>query len=417
MVRQMLGLGNNRPTMQFQQLNQAYQTDPRRILGQTLMGQGASSEPVATPLQGLGRLSSALVGAYLQRKAGDDLLKREEAARSALLTSLPTNVSPIIRGAVNTAPDQLSQALLAASLQPKTTSKVVDYGDMAGVQNTITDPITGDTSTQISNIVQRRAAPTTFKTLTNTEAQNLGYDTSKGQKYQINTLGKVVEVGGGGININTGASKTAGDAIVEKITSLDEAATAAQKTLSRVDQMSALLDAGLETGFGQESILNLKRIGQLFNPDYEIGDIAGAEAFLGNANALIGPLVKQLGSNPTDKDLGFIVTASPTLGKSVEGNKLLLKGIKLSQAREIALSQAATAFLQQPENKDILDTGLQGLVKLQAHLRNVVETNPLFTEGGKLLIQEYIDLTGEQPETGSRSVFDELVDKGLIKGK
>ena len=189
---------------------------------------------------------------------------------------------------------------------------------------------------------------------------------------------------------------------LKKITSLDAAATTAQKTLSRVDQMSALLDAGLETGFGQESVLNLKRIGQFFNPDYEVGDIAGAEAFLGNANALIGPLVKQLGTNPTDKDLSFIVTASPTLGKSVEGNKLLLKGIKLSQAREIALSQAAQAFLQQPENQDILDTGLQGLVKLQAHLRNVVETNPLFTEGGRLLTQEYIDLTGEQPpEAGS----------------
>jgi len=38
------------PSMQFQQLNQAYQSDPRRILGQTLMGQGASSAPVRTPV-------------------------------------------------------------------------------------------------------------------------------------------------------------------------------------------------------------------------------------------------------------------------------------------------------------------------------------------------------------------------------
>ena len=35
------------------------------------MTQGSSSAPVRTPLQGLGRLSSALVGAYLQKGAVD----------------------------------------------------------------------------------------------------------------------------------------------------------------------------------------------------------------------------------------------------------------------------------------------------------------------------------------------------------
>ena len=84
-----------RPSMQFQQLNQAYQSDPRRILGQTLMGQGASSAPVRTPLQGLGRLSSALVGAYLQRKAGDAQTAREDQFSSQLanaLTGLGDNI-------------------------------------------------------------------------------------------------------------------------------------------------------------------------------------------------------------------------------------------------------------------------------------------------------------------------------------
>jgi len=76
------------PSLQFQQLNRAYQSDPRRILGQTLMGQGASSAPVRTPLQGLGRLSSALVGAYLQRKAGDAQAAREDEFRSQITGAL-----------------------------------------------------------------------------------------------------------------------------------------------------------------------------------------------------------------------------------------------------------------------------------------------------------------------------------------
>jgi len=84
----MLGLGNTRPSMQYQQLNQAFQSDPRRILGQALMGQGASTAPVRTPLQGLGRLSSALVGAYLQRKAGDAQVERESEYSNQLATAL-----------------------------------------------------------------------------------------------------------------------------------------------------------------------------------------------------------------------------------------------------------------------------------------------------------------------------------------
>ena len=95
--RQMLGLGNTRPSMQYQQLNQAFQSDPRRILGQTLMGQGASSAPVRTPLAGLGRLSSALVGAYLQRKAGDAQVAREDDYKSKLgdaLSGLDLTATP-----------------------------------------------------------------------------------------------------------------------------------------------------------------------------------------------------------------------------------------------------------------------------------------------------------------------------------
>jgi hypothetical protein len=51
-IRQRLGLGGTRPSMQYQQLNQTYQSDPRRILGQALMEQGTSTAPVRTPLAG-----------------------------------------------------------------------------------------------------------------------------------------------------------------------------------------------------------------------------------------------------------------------------------------------------------------------------------------------------------------------------
>lgn len=105
------------PSMRFQQLNQAFQSDPRRILGQALMGQGASTAPVRTPLQGLGRLSSALIGAYLQRRANDTQVERETDYRTRLDSALAnSNVEafPAIAGIAPEFPELALPALLSA---------------------------------------------------------------------------------------------------------------------------------------------------------------------------------------------------------------------------------------------------------------------------------------------------------------
>jgi len=145
------------PTFQFQRLNPSFQSDPRRILGQALMGQGASTAPVRTPLQGLGRLSSSLVGAFLQREALEGQAQREAAATDALMGMLPENVSPQVRAAVQAAPGSFEPALMASMLQPTTTSEIVNEGDMAFVQTT-TQPAIGPESTAITGLTQRRAS-------------------------------------------------------------------------------------------------------------------------------------------------------------------------------------------------------------------------------------------------------------------
>jgi hypothetical protein len=403
--RQMLGLGGTRPSMQYEQLNQTYQSDPRRILGQALMGQGTSSAPVRTPLAGLGRLSSALVGAYLQRKAGDELSARETKMTDAILGGLPEALqnNPLIRANL----PAVSGAATAALLQPKTSQSIVDDGDLAYVQTNTQSPFSTTPTSSIGGLIQRRA-PTDARTsaMKNAEAQGLVPGTAEYNAF--------IDKSGSGVTINTG-DKKGGEATVSTITDLAKTATSARQTLARVDQMTGLLDSGVATGFGQETITGLKRVGQFFNPDYKVKEIAGAEAFVGNANAMIGPLVKQLGSNPTDKDLMFFVTASPTLGKSVEGNKLLLKGIKLSNARDIALSNAAQEFLQRPENQNIGAEGLQGYVKLQKHLTEIATSSPLFTQAGQALIDEFTQLTGSPPPVSSGgSVFDQLINQGLV---
>ena len=404
-ARSMLGLGNTRPSMQYQQLNQAYQSDPRRILGQTLMGQGISSAPVRTPLQGLGRLSSALVGAYLQRKAGDAQVARETEMTDAILSGLPEAMrnNPLIQSN----PAAVGNAAVAAMLQPKITQDIVDSGDLAFVQTNSQSPFSETPTTSISGLMQRRAQiDSRTSAMKNAEAQGLVPGSAEYNAF--------IAKSGSGVTINTG-DKKGGEATVSTITDLAKTATSARQTLARVDQMTGLLDSGVATGFGQETITGFKRIGQFFNPNYKVKEVAGAEAFVGNANAMIGPLVKQLGSNPTDKDLKFFVTASPTLGKSVEGNKLLLKGIKLSNARDIALSNAAQEFLQRPENENIGSEGLKGYGKLQKHLTEVRTTSPLFTQAGQALIDEFTQLTGSPPPVpSSGSVFDQLIDQGLV---
>ena len=155
--RMMLGLGGpaRRPSMQFQQLNPAFQSDPRRILGQALMQQGTSAAPVRTPLQGLGRLSSALVGAYLQRQAGDEQVRREDKARDALLASLPANASPMLLNLAQTAPGVLQSALATSAVQPTTTAftqNIEGTPGAVGYGTKTINPLTGAESTSFSGI-------------------------------------------------------------------------------------------------------------------------------------------------------------------------------------------------------------------------------------------------------------------------
>ena len=149
-----------RPSMQFQQLNQAFQSDPRRILGQALMGQGASSAPVRTPLQGLGRLSSALVGAYLQRKAGDAQVERENQYSSQLANAL-TGLGKDVPSAITTlgqVPGMEIPALTAA----------------ANYQTTVAG----------------RTPQNTRRDMTPSQVEATGRDPSLGV-YQIDTLGAI----------------------------------------------------------------------------------------------------------------------------------------------------------------------------------------------------------------------------------
>ncbi len=408
------------PTFQFQRLNPAFQSDPRRILGQQLMGQGASTAPVRTPLQGLGRLSSALVGAYLQRNALDAQAQREAQATEALMGALPENVSPQIRAMAQAVPGTFEPALMSALLQPTTQSSLVDQGDMTFVQNKTTTPLTGAENISIGSVVQRRAAPVTYTTLTEEQAKAEGFDTSKGQKYQRSSAGATKQIGAtpATTNITVDMAKESNKSLIEKFENLETAATASRTAVGKADQMLSLLDQGINTGFGARFGLALQQAGQFFNPNYAVKEIAGKENFLSASNELVLPRVKQLGYNPTDADLSFINQASPELTKSIAGNRLMLQTIRIVEARNIALFQEANRFIQstvtEADPAGITDDPM-GRFKLGDHLMKFQENNPLFTEATKTLEEEFQRITGiAASDVQPASVVDDLITRGLI---
>jgi len=151
--RQMVGLPSS-PSFRYKALNPAYQSDPRRILGQQLMKQGSSSAPVATPLQGLGRLSSALVGAYLQKGAMDRQVAREDEFKTNLSSLLGANATPQQTAALQMFPNIMGQGLASNIVAPRKTTAVVPQtiGNQTGLATQTTtsglgfEPITNTTS-------------------------------------------------------------------------------------------------------------------------------------------------------------------------------------------------------------------------------------------------------------------------------
>jgi hypothetical protein len=159
--------------------------------------------------------------------------------------------------------------------------------------------------------------------------------------------------------------------------------------------MSDLLDAGVKTGFGQETMLGLQRAGQLFNPDFKIKETAGQEAFLAGSNEVILPQVKKLGVNPTDTDLKFIERGSATLSKSVEGNKLMIDATKIKFQRDALLQEFASDW--QARNAALINSDpVTADAKFNQDLIALTKTHPLYTEAPATLRNRYQQITGSK---------------------
>jgi len=361
-----------RPSMQFQQLNQAYQSDPRRILGQTLMGQGASSAPVRTPLQGLGRLSSALVGAYLQRKAGDAQTARETQMTDQIMGMLGPNVAPGVRAAVAANPAAAMPALLTAQFAPTTTSEITDMGDFAGVQTTTTSPLTGDSSTQIGNIVQRRAPakPDVITFVNPDDPSDLRSVLTNDPQFtavsqQLIDAGYIERQGGGtSVSVNptialgqeqeTEFRKAAAKSAVTRIDKLSEQVQSDSDLVTRLNIADYLLEADTETGPITNLTRPIRSLGKQlgFLNDQQIADLNNQEVLTAAFNFII-PRMRVVGSGATsDFEARLFTSATANMGNTPQANKALVKSMQALVERRAKILEAMETYADQ--NKDLI---------------------------------------------------------------
>lgn len=380
--RQMLGLGNTRPSMQYQQLNQAYQSDPRRILGQTLMGQGISSAPVRTPLQGLGRLSSALVGAYLQRKAGDAQVARETEMTNQIMGMLPANATAQQRAFAAANPAAFAQIAGQAQFMPTNAAFVRPAeggGTLYGTRST--SPF-GPSSETVSGF---SAAPKPIKpdviTFVNEQnnAQSLRTnDPDFNVKADRLLAAGYTERQGGGTNVSVNpevnianAAREAGETEFAKgmakgqiglLNDLTKQASLASENEDAINSILTLynrtesegFDINQLTGPGTEFKLELKEtlatIGGLFSFDYDelgidVDKITDQQTLRAAFNELSLEMTKKLRGAISEKELTVATRATANFGNTPEANRMILLIQKGAAAKARATENEAFRYI------------------------------------------------------------------------
>jgi len=110
-----------------------------------------------------------------------------------------------------------------------------------------------------------------------------------------------------------------------------------------LEHMFALLqDPEFDSGTGQAFLTKIQSLG--YNLGLTNKSPKKEEIFQALTRAIIIPMVKSLGVNPTDKDFEIIESASAGLNQTKAGNLLLLQARKISNERKIMVADAYQNF-------------------------------------------------------------------------
>lgn len=203
----------------------------------------------------------------------------------------------------------------------------------------------------------------------------------------------------------------------DKVQGIQKTGLDAIKTLPNLQAMDSLLNQNVPTGISAPYVKTVSKIGQMFNPDFNVKDLSNQEAFTALSNQAILPQVKQLGVNPTDSDLRFIVAASPNLANSATGNKIMVKALLLKNQREQALTSWANKW-RIAHIADIKKDPMLADTYLDRDLQQYMSTDPLFTTAAQQLQDEVNAILSNQTSGGSKvnpDVTNALSVNGFIR--
>ena len=328
---------------------EAERGDPRYRMSTDLMGRQGRDEPY-TPRDIVPFRPDDPKGTVL---ADPTQLRGKEALFSAISTD------PQLQSLVGSDIDPLTQVMMADLMQGQprmlNLQELQDLGFAAGTvaqvnpdgtYNIIQDPPTPvkptDTFRQASATQLHQERPNVFNAQWHKE--------NKGTTWNINeTTREMKKVGGGGqvFNFDSAAGPKTHDQIENEFTAQQESRGTAGKLLGSVKNLEALLDAGTATGPGEEWRQVARGVSHALGLSSEETDLAMArhETFRAWSNDVVLPRVKELGARPTDKDLQFIIDASPQLSNTPAGNRLILKALKIKAQRDLDRANAWDDYL------------------------------------------------------------------------
>jgi len=395
--RPMMGLPNS-PSFRYKQLNPAYQSDPRRILGQQLMQQGSSSAPVQTPLQGLGRLSSALVGAFLQKGAIDRQVAREDERTKEIMGMIPANASPEMRAFAQTNPELFMSAFGQSMFKPKTEvfTQNLPGGTVYGQQST---DAFGNVSMSPTGFSKATIAKTTAA---ENNAKALGYEPGTPEYINYIREATLKKPDTTTIDVSTGRKFTPEQTEFGKLRakSINEniiaPAQKADETIQNIDTALRLLEENKDiSGLGEEGILRLKEtvggLVRLFGVDPEkaginLEKIGKQQVFESIVNKLVLDQTSKLKGSLSNKELDFSGRATAQLGTSVEANKVILAFQKRAAIKARNVSDKAQEYFAANSTFGKGEIDGKTYSSVDSYLREYKNNNEIF---GPDLIQSF----------------------------
>ena len=147
---------------------------------------------------------------------------------------------------------------------------------------------------------------------------------SSSTNVNVNTVGNQDVISGE-------ANKAYGKKLGEDVAKRQQQATEAARQNMQLDQVALALSGGAQTGFGEETILNLKSLGQTLGLD--VGDLSGQELIRTISNEMALRLRNPesglgLPGNTSNKDLQFLQNSVLGLARTEQGNRAIIKAMR-----------------------------------------------------------------------------------------